>query len=154
MRPRQRPPALLRVEREIHRWHVLDDDRPFHVAKLAPVQEAVLFDAFGPPQVDVTRGLHQPLAIDHALARLLEPTLRKVILEHRIGRLLDLKEERVGSLRPWSNTMKARVPTLPTPTTFRATSMTSKRSKRWRRSSEGAPVGAKLLVDQVSHLVG
>ena len=50
--------------------------------------------------------------------------------------------------------MNARVPTLPTPTTLRAMSTNSNRSRRWRRSScKRRPVGAELLVDHVLELV-
>ena len=50
--------------------------------------------------------------------------------------------------------MNARVPTLPTPTTLRATSMISKRSSRWRRSFCSVDsVGAELLADHVLELV-
>src|SRR5205807_7266934 len=49
-----------------------------------------------PPQEDVARGLHQPLALDHALAVVREATPAEQRLEHgRVG-LLDLQEERIA----------------------------------------------------------
>src|SRR5215471_17314065 len=48
-----------------------------------------------PAEEDVARGLHQPLADDHALSVVLVSTLAEVRLEHRSLRLLDLQEERV-----------------------------------------------------------
>ena len=51
--------------------------------------------ASGPAEEDVTRGLHQSLAMDNAFAGVAEPALRQVVFQHRRGRLLDLQEQRV-----------------------------------------------------------
>ena len=56
--------------------------------------------------------------------------------------------------RPCSSAMNERVPTLPTPTTLRATSTSWNRSSRWRRSScKRRAVAAELLAQQVFDLV-
>src|SRR6476660_8625037 len=152
MRPRQRPPARLRVEREIRGRHVLDDDRPLHVAKLAPVEEAVLFNTLGPPEEDVTRGLHHPLAINHALARLLEATLRKVVLEHGPGRLFDLQEERVLLIPALEQHDERARPYAPDADDF-ASDIDDLEAFQEMATVvlQGAPVGAELLVEHVSH---
>ena len=94
MRARQGPAALARVEREAERPHRLHVRRALHVAELAPVQEAVLLDALGPPEVDVAGGLHHPLAVDDARPGLV-PALRQMVLQYGLRGLLDLQEERV-----------------------------------------------------------
>src|SRR5207253_8561195 len=84
-----------RVEAEAERSHLLDDDGPLHVAELPPVEVPARVDALGPAEEDVARGLHLALPLDDALAVLAVLALRQVRLQHRVGGLLDLQEERV-----------------------------------------------------------
>ena len=85
-----------------------------------------------PAEEDVAAGLHQALSGDHALTVVLKLARRDEPLEHRGLGLLQLQEERVLAVDPPSNrapTSKARIPTLPTPTTLRAKSASSNSSK-------------------------
>ena len=132
--PGQCPAADTGVEAQAQRGHGLYHRGAFHVAQLAPVEVAVGLNTFGPSQVDVAGRLHHALALHDPFAGLLEPALGKVVLQHRGGGLLDLEEQRVALVWPWSKTMNARVPTLPTPTTLRAMSTISNRSSKCRRS--------------------
>src|ERR1700722_704235 len=48
-----------------------------------------------PAKEDVARRLHQPLALDHSLALVLEPAGASELAQHRRTSLLDLQEQRV-----------------------------------------------------------
>ena len=49
-----------------------------------------------PAEEDIGCGLHHPLPLDDALPVLLEPALAEERLEHRLLRLLELEEQRIG----------------------------------------------------------
>ena len=70
--------------------------RPRAGARRSRGSLAVRIRSRQPAEEDVTGGLHQPLALDHASALLLEPALAGEALEHRRLRLLHLQEERVA----------------------------------------------------------
>ena len=98
MRLGQRPAAELGVLDHRARLHRLDQGRALRVPELAQVEVAL--DAVDPGRVqpaehDVARSLHQPLALDHALAVVGELALAEERLEHRGLRLLRLQEQRV-----------------------------------------------------------
>ena len=73
-----------------------------------------------PSEEDVAGGLHQPLTLDHPLAVVGVAALVEERLEHRCLGLLHLQEERVGVVPADQQATHDRIPTLPTPTTFRA----------------------------------
>ena len=72
VRARERPAACRRIGSEPVRQNRLDVDRALSVPKLAHVEVArpTVEIALGatPAEEDVARRLHQPLALDHALA--------------------------------------------------------------------------------------
>ena len=104
-----------------------------HVPELADIKVATASSS-RPTQEDVARGLHQALPYHHALAVVRYRRMPRIAFEHRGARLLDLEEQGIVGAASRSTT-KQRVPTLPTPTTFIATSTTLNRSNRMRRSS-------------------
>ena len=78
-------------------------DRGLPVPELADVEVArAAVEALrvaDPAEEDVARGLHQPLALDDALAVVRVLALPEHRLEHRRLRLLDLEEERIARSR-------------------------------------------------------
>ena len=86
----ERPSAPVGVEGESCGTERLDLSRNLHVTELAPVQVAIFLNALRPAQVDVARGLHQPLSLNHSFPWLLVAAFRQMILEHRSACLLDL----------------------------------------------------------------
>ena len=97
----KRPAADAAVYLQPLRRQVLDVDRSLAVPELAYVEVSLLVvDPIRrqPPQENVARGLHQPLALDHPLAVVFELALADVGLEHRGLGLLGLQEERVLSV--------------------------------------------------------
>src|SRR5690606_33992271 len=90
----------------------------------------------GPAQQDVARRLDQPLPGHHPAALVLARLTARVGGEHGLLRLLGLQQQRVVVVPPSSSTIQQRVPTLPTPTTFRAMSTTWYRPSRYRRSED------------------
>src|SRR5262245_36017522 len=100
MRPRERPAADLGVEDESLRQDRLEVHGRLPVPELAHVEVARhAVDALvgvEPAEEDVARRLHQPLALDDALAAVRERARAQERLEDGRARLLDLEEEWVG----------------------------------------------------------
>ncbi len=97
----ERPAADSAVGLELGGIHHLDLRRAFGVPELADVEVplyAVDRDDPLPPEHDVGRGLHHPLPLDDALPVLLELALAEKRLEHGRLCLLELEEERIGSV--------------------------------------------------------
>ena len=96
MRARQGGAAEPAVEREALRRHRLDRGRALHVAQLADVELVPALTGPGDPSEEgVARGLHEPLAVHHALALVLVLAGARIRGEHRRVRLLELQEQRV-----------------------------------------------------------
>src|SRR5450755_4129622 len=98
MRARQCSAADLGVPSKLSRFHALDDHRALVVPELAHVEVelgAVWTSDAVPAEHDVAGGLHQPLALDHALTVLCVLALAQKRLEHRRLRLLELQKQRI-----------------------------------------------------------
>ena len=111
------------VEGHDRRLHQLDKGTAFLVPELTDVE--VAFDAVDAfdldiAEHDVARRLGETLAFDDALAVVCVTALAEEPLEYRRFCLLDLEEERIVVVATEQKQEDARVPTLPTPTTFRA----------------------------------
>ena len=81
----------------------VDEGRALGVPQLAEVEVAI--DHIEtlraePAQQDVALGLHQPLALDHTLAVVVEGALAEIRLQHRRLGLLRLEEERIVAVAP------------------------------------------------------
>ena len=77
-----------------------------------------------PAEEDVGRALGQALPVHDPAALVVDRRVdaRRIGREHRRLGLLDLEEQWVLAVAPCSSTTQQPVPTLPTPTTLRATS--------------------------------
>src|SRR5580700_5803904 len=97
MRPRERPAARDPIGGKSVRKQRVEVDRDLPVPKLAHVEipaGAVLLGTY-PAEEDVARRLHEPLALNHALAVTRDGAGAEERLEHRRLRLLHLQKERV-----------------------------------------------------------
>jgi hypothetical protein len=95
VRPGQRPAAQPRVVGQLRRVH----GRDVHVTELPDVvllrRRAIDPQAAGPAEERVGGGLHQPFALYHPLTLMLELTRPGERGQHRLLRLLELKEQRL-----------------------------------------------------------
>src|SRR5580693_1294377 len=99
VRPGQGVPAHLAVQPQAARNHHPDIERELPVPELPDIEVALLPIQPGhvlPAEEDVTGRLHQALPVDHALALVAVLAGPGVGTEHRVLRLLDLQEERIG----------------------------------------------------------
>ena len=107
-------------------------DRQLAVPELAHVERPSLRPR-RPAEEDVPAGLHELLAFDDPPPGVAVPAAGQMVLQHRPTRLLHLQEQGIVPVSTFKEPTKHRLPTLPTPTTFRATSTSSRRSSRTRR---------------------
>ena len=94
MGERERPAAPGGVELHLGAAEGLHADADLDVPQLA--DEEVALRALRPPEEHVAGGLHEPVAVDDALAVVGEDARAGVRLQHRGARLLDLEEEGVA----------------------------------------------------------
>jgi hypothetical protein len=95
MRQSERPAAEHRVFDQPARAYVagFEVDATLHVPELPHVEVVTL--AVGPAEEDVRRSLDEPLSLQHAASLVVDARALDVGGQHRLPRLLELKEERI-----------------------------------------------------------
>ena len=152
--PGQGPGAECPVVRELAQVHPGQVALALHVPQLAHVVLVTAAGRLAPAEEDVARGLGEPLAGDDPAALVTEavdaPTYGASTDGCASFTWSTIRSSAAVRRSPRSRHTQHRVPTLPTPTTRRATSTTRKRSRRKRRSSvsDGA-----VVVDHLGDVV-
>ncbi len=123
MGERQRVATTLGEDGHPGRLERLDGKLDLDVAELADIVVASE-PALGPAEENIASRLHEPVAVHDTLSVVREDAFPGIGLQDRGSRLLDLQEERIFS-PAIIKTIAQLVPTLPTPTTLIAASISS-----------------------------